>query len=125
MVHDFVRALSEMDVIIHDHDFVLEAQTFVADGKGSYNATDGNHDDVIMGTLIGYQGVLDSPKYPIFWNDPVQAPATHDEFDAVAFSDKRNKAEDQLERAIGKHDEPVKVVRTITLTPANFKSGPF
>jgi hypothetical protein len=76
MVNDFFHAIAEHKVILHDPDFLHEARTFVADGKGSYSATSGNHDDVIMGTLIGWQGVLDSFQYPILWEDDRITPPT-------------------------------------------------
>lgn len=120
MVNDFAYALAEGAVLLHDPDFVIEAQTFVADGRGSYGATAGNHDDVIMGSLVGYQGVLDSAKYPIYWDDDVIQPPTHDDIDAIIYADKRDKNEDILDLPIGRHEETVKSVKTVTFTPANF-----
>ena len=84
MVLDFALALAEGQLVLHDREFVFEAQTFVADGKGSYSATSGNHDDIIMGTLIGWQGVLDSPQYPVVFVDPESHVLTWDEFDALS-----------------------------------------
>ena len=121
MVNDFHRALIEGTVLLHDKDFLIEAQTFVADGKGSYGATEGNHDDVIMGSLIAYQGILDSPTYPILWVDPTLTPATHAEVDALIFQDHSQKNVDILEIPLGDRVEPVKVIKTITLAPENFK----
>lgn len=87
MVLDFQRALGERAVTIHDPKFVSEATTFISDGKGSYGASSQNHDDVITGTLIGWQGVLDSPEYPIVWVDPKTPVVTHDMFDEVGYVD--------------------------------------
>lgn len=102
MVNDFIYALAEGDVILHDPDFILEAQTFIADGKGGYGATAGNHDDTIMGTLIGWQGVLDSPKYPILWRDETIQPVTHDEVDTLFFDSDEPSAADLLDQPIGR-----------------------
>jgi hypothetical protein len=119
MVNDFHRAITEQAILLHDPDFLIEAQTFVADGKGSYGATEGNHDDVIMGSLVAYQGVMDSTKYPIRWTDDQLSPPTHDEVDALIYADHSLKAEDILEQPLGKREEPIKIKKTITMTPAN------
>ena len=105
MVLDFAYALNERQLILHDPEFLLEAQTFVADGKGSYAATSGNHDDVIMGTLIGWQGVMDTPDYPTVWVDPEIQVVTHDVFDDLAFGEVE--VESILERPIGQKDTRV------------------
>lgn len=119
MVNDFIFALTEATVLIHDPDFIQEAQTFVADGRGSYAATSNNHDDVIMGTLIAYQGVLDTPLYRNFWEDTTVLPPTHDEMDAIWFDNHTNTAADQLDEPLGERPEPEKVIKSITFTPAN------
>lgn len=120
MVGDFLFALNELNVRIHDPDFLVEAQTFVADGKGSYSATQNNHDDVVMGTLVAWQGVLDAPKYPILWHDSVLQPPTHDDVDAIIFATPEGENADTLDRPLGQ-PAPEKVVKTITFTPANVK----
>lgn len=120
MVNDFYYALAEHKVLLHDPDFRVEAQTFVADGKGSYAATAGRHDDVVMGTLIAYQGVLDSPKYPITWVDDRILPPTHDEMDAIWYGDdSKTTNADLLEVPLGGREER-KPTKTILFTPANF-----
>jgi hypothetical protein len=106
MVNDFYHALAEGKVLLHDPDLRIEAQTFVADGKGSYGATSGRHDDVIMGTLITWQGVLDSPKYPILWVDDKVLPPTHEEIDALIFADHKMRAIDALEQPLGQEPQP-------------------
>jgi hypothetical protein len=121
MVNDFVFALTELAVLIHDPDFIQEARTFVADGKGSYSATSNNHDDVIMGTLVAYQGCLDSHKYVNLWEDTDVLPPTHDDMDAIWFDFHEETASDQLEKPLGQHVEPEKTVKTISFTEANLK----
>jgi hypothetical protein len=80
MVHDFLYALKEREVFLHDKWFVYEAQTFVADGGGGFAATSQNHDDVIMGTLVAWQGVLDHGRFPIVWSDNKLGPVPVGEF---------------------------------------------
>jgi hypothetical protein len=121
MVNDFVFALTELALLLHDPDFVQEARTFVADGKGSYSATSNNHDDVIMGTLVAYQGCLDSHKYVNLWEDSNILPPTHDEMDAIWFNFHEETADDILERPLGQRAEPVKVIKTVAFTEANTK----
>jgi hypothetical protein len=118
MVTDFVYALSERMVLIHDPDFMLEAQTFVANGKGGYQATSNNHDDVIMGTLVTWQGVLDSPTYPILWVDDKNLPPTHDEIDALIFADHTVHNVDVLEQPLGQPRKEEKR-RTVVLAAEN------
>jgi hypothetical protein len=120
MVNDFYHALSEGKVLLHDPEFLIEAQTFVADGRGSYAATNGRHDDVIMGTLIAYQGVLDSPKYPVLWTDDRVLPPTHEEIDALIFDDVEPQAIDALEMPLGQR-EPVKYNKTFVFTESNVR----
>src|SRR5690606_5803318 len=98
----------------------VEAQTFIADGKGSYAATKSHHDDVIMGTLIAWQLVLDSPKYPILWVDDKVLPPTHEEIDALIFKDNSVTAADLLDRPLGQ-PEPVKMRKTFVFTESNVK----
>jgi hypothetical protein len=121
MVNDFFYALNEEDVILHDPEFILEAQTFVADGKGSYGATQNNHDDVIMGTLVAWQGVLDSHKYEVQWHDTTILPPTHDDVDALIYRDNSRKNIDWLETPIGQPLIEHAGTKSITFTPANFK----
>lgn len=117
MVNDFVLALGERDVVLHDQDFVVEAQTFVADGKGSYAATSNNHDDVVIGTLIGWQGVMDSPKYPIQYRDSKVKPLTHDDVDAILFRKKGSGS--PFDRPIGRDVQPERK-KSIYFVKGNF-----
>ena len=80
MVLDMIHALRNGAVQIHDPIFRQEASVFVADGKGSYAATDGKHDDFIMSTLVGWQGVLDVGRFPPIFHMPDNHPVTFDEF---------------------------------------------
>lgn len=119
MVLDFQQAVADGDVIIHDPEFLLEAQTFIADGKGSYGATPGNHDDAIMGTLVTWQGVLDSHSYPIIWRDKKQRPLTHDELDEVFFP--KGEVDDPLNLPLGQ-EKPEKASKSFILMPGNFRA---
>jgi len=123
MVLDFQYALAEKLVILHDPLFVVEAQTFIADGRGSYSATSNNHDDAIMGTLVAYQGVLDSYKYEIIWRDEVRLPPTHDEVDALIFNTRKTNNEDRLELPLGKEVKDESSRKSIVLFDQNFVKG--
>lgn len=119
MVLDFQKALAAGDVVLHDPGFKVEAQTFIADGKGSYGATDGNHDDIVMGTLLAWQGVLDSPSYPIVWRDDKIRPLTHEELDEQIFFAEPELGQDPLNQPIG---QPYlkKPKKSFVLMPGNF-----
>lgn len=119
MVNDFVLALTEGMVVIHDPDFLHEAQMFVADGKGSYAATEGRHDDVIMGTLVAWQGVLDSPHYGLTWFDDTIPPVTHDDIDALVFAPEEIWS--VYEQPLGSSPDDSAPKRSIFLTAGNFK----
>jgi hypothetical protein len=69
MVNDFVKAIRDGSVLLHDAKFLVEAQTFIADGKGGYSAAEGNHDDHVMGACIGLQGCLDAGRFPVVYFD--------------------------------------------------------
>ena len=120
MVNDFIYALAEQDILIHDPDFLTESQTFVADGKGSYGATSGNHDDVIMGCLIGWQGLLDSYRYEIIWQDPVLQAPTHDDMDKIWYGDSGTSNADILDRPLGQRGAE-KAKKTVIFQPGNFR----
>lgn len=69
MINDFIRALRDDVISVHDDRLLEEAQTFVADGKGGYGATSGNHDDHVISHLICEQLAIEVGKYPVVWND--------------------------------------------------------
>lgn len=67
MVNDFVRACRDAVILVHDSRFLAEASVFVSDGKGSYAASEGNHDDHVMSQLIAWQLCMDVGSYPIVY----------------------------------------------------------
>lgn len=70
MVNDFVKGLREGVLVLHDGRFLAESTTFISDGKGSYGASAGNHDDHVMSQLIAWQLCLDVGSYPtVFFDD--------------------------------------------------------
>ncbi len=69
MVNDFVKALRDGIVLVHDSRFLAEASVFVSDGKGGYAASEGNHDDHVISHLIGWQLCQDVGSYPIVYQD--------------------------------------------------------
>lgn len=76
MVHDFLKALREAAVDVPDRRWVMQANTFVADGKGGYAASENNHDDLMIAVIGGWQGVLDVGRYPVVWADATPQPPT-------------------------------------------------
>jgi len=122
MVLDMQSAIADGDIILHDPEFCLEAQTFIADGRGSYAATSGNHDDVIMGTLIAWQGVLDSAQYPVTWRDKKIRPLSHEELDSVFFPP--GEPDDPLNNPIGQVKRE-KAEKSFVLLPGNLRRSPF
>jgi hypothetical protein len=119
MITDFVAALRAQQVVMSDQDFVDEAQTFVMDGKGGYGATAGKHDDFIMGTLIGWQAVLEVGKYVLVWKDTKQRPVTFGE--VFGLRDHKGPKVGRLDIPLGR--EPVTSgVRTgFIMSEANWK----
>jgi hypothetical protein len=85
MIHDFTRALRDGHLVLHNERFREQMRTFVRDGKGSYNATHGNHDDVIIATLGAYQAILDVGEYPTIFYDAESHVATWRDVMAVPF----------------------------------------
>ena len=79
MIHDFTKSLRDAEVTMHNERFREQMKTFVRDGKGSYNATEGNHDDALIATLGAWQVLMDAGEYPSFWYD--------DEFHVVTWGD--------------------------------------
>ena len=69
MVNDFVKAVRDAVVAVHDSRFLVEASVFVSDGKGGYAASEGNHDDLVMSHLIGWQLCMDVGSYPIVYEE--------------------------------------------------------
>ncbi len=76
MVIDFTAALKDEVIRLHDKRLYVEASTFIANGKGGYEAASGNHDDHVIAHLMGWQGCLDVGMYPIVWEDPEPGPTT-------------------------------------------------
>ena len=76
MVQDLAKAFQVEDVQLRDKRFLVEASTFVADGRGGYASKAPNHDDMVMAEMITHQGYLDSPRFPVTWMDPELGPIT-------------------------------------------------
>jgi hypothetical protein len=101
MVHDFMKALRDnLDeegnlkpnaVLVLDPDWKIEAQSFVADGKGSYSAVAPNHDDLMISVIGGWQGVLEVGQYPIVWHDDRPGPPTWADVLAVTVPQRHKK----------------------------------
>lgn len=79
MVHDFLRALRENQVLLYDPRWAAQAATYIADGRGGFEASAQNRDDLMTAVLGGWQGVLEVGQYPTVWyDDRVQPPTWAD-----------------------------------------------
>jgi len=76
MVNDMNLAFANDHIEMHDQRFLAETTTFIANGKGGFEAADPNHDDLVMSEMIAQQGVLDVGEYPITWIDDEPGPMT-------------------------------------------------
>lgn len=78
MVYDFLHALrDEADpVLLHDSRWVAQASTYIADGRGGFEAAAQNRDDLMTAVLGGWQGVLEVGQYPTVWVDDTEQPPT-------------------------------------------------
>ena len=121
MIHDFTKALRDEELTLHNERFREQMRTFVRDGKGSYNATDGNHDDVIIATLGAYQALLDVGEYPTVWYDDESHVATWGDVMRAGYENLRDSDTHPLERPIGGGDGMRRkgYVRSIQLSPEN------
>ncbi len=79
MVADFNKAVADDALLLHDRRFLEESYTFLADGKGGFNANPPNHDDLVDAHLIAWQLALAVGEYPVVWVDPTPGPLTFDE----------------------------------------------
>lgn len=76
MVQDMAMYLNDEQIILQDPRFLVEASTFINDGKGQFNAKAPNHDDLLMGTMMALQGSIDVGEYPVVWVDDTLGPLT-------------------------------------------------
>lgn len=75
-VNELIRETSNRTVVIHDSRFLVEANTFIHDGRGGMAAASGQHDDKVMSTIIAIQGVLGVGAYPVVWYSEDIQPVT-------------------------------------------------
>lgn len=122
MITDFIAALRKQEPMLYDEAFLEESHTFVMDGKGSYAATPGKHDDNIMATLIAWQGVMEVGKYPHVWKDLRAKPLTFAEF--FSLSEPKNKKGHPLDRPLGRDNVNYEPRRGFMLTEANKRKRP-
>ena len=106
MIQTMVKAIRDDSILVHDSRFLVEAMTFVADGKGGYAASDGNHDDHVMSHLIGLQGVEEVGEYPIVWIDDSIRPTTMAEMLGL------HGPQPSRRRGMGQHKSPIRERRS-------------
>jgi len=116
MVTDLADYLSDMGLVVHDERLLIEARTFLSNGKGGYGATDPNHDDLIMAHAVALQLALDvaSQTPPIFY-DTEPGPPTFGEVLAFPTDDRPHGV--ALSAPIGQRGK-VERRRSWTFTPA-------
>lgn len=118
LITDMLAAFREQRPLIYDYAFMEEANTFVLDGRGGYNATSGNHDDFIMATMIGWQGVLEVGKYPIVWRDFKDKPLTFNDIFGIDNGGKRQNWQD-----VPVNSKPARAIRkSFIMHPKNIKN---
>lgn len=76
LVADMAENLGDAVVRIHDERFLHEAKTYLTNGKGGYEASSGNHDDLVMAVGISIQLALDVGQSPPIFYDPEPGPPT-------------------------------------------------
>ena len=76
MIHDWIKALEEDRIILHDVLISVEAQTYVVDKRGRYGAMSPNHDDLLSADFLVQQGIEDVPQFPPIFSDPRPGPMT-------------------------------------------------
>jgi len=117
MIHDFAKALRDDDITMHNERFRDQMRTFVRDGKGSYNATEGKHDDALIATFGAWQALMDAPDYPTLWFDDEFHVVTWGDVVAMDFSKPQV---NPLEAPIGGSGKSAYAVRpSIQLTPTD------
>lgn len=125
MVIEFAKAIRDGAVILHDARLLQECRVFLSDGTGSYAASPGSHDDLIMAALIGYQACLDVGKYPQVWKDHVKRPITIGEVLDITMPKAVQKGASPLYRPIGQsYDESWESKRSWEMLPQNVLSTP-
>jgi hypothetical protein len=110
IVHEFIKALRNGHIALHDQRLLEEAQTFISDGKGGFAASGSNYDDHVMGHLIGWKGVLEVGQYPIVWEDHGPRPIT---FGDLMDLDERDEGAHPMSVPIG-GSAPKKGVKSFT-----------
>ena len=87
MIHDWIKALEEDRIILHDQMIAVEASTFIVDKRGRFLAKEPNHDDLLMADFLVQQGIEDSPQFPVQWQDPNPGPPTFGDLFGIAHRD--------------------------------------
>lgn len=109
MVQDMVKGVVHGDVILHDRRWLQEASTFVSNGRGGYEASASNTDDLMMAELIVHQVSQSMERFPFSWVDPVAQPLTFgDVFNRMSYADSEPTDDELLNRPIGQpHQDPM------------------
>jgi hypothetical protein len=113
MVFDFIKAIKDQTILLHDGRFLEEASTFIRTAKGGFAASGSNFDDHVIGHLGAWQGVLEVGEYPIVWRDEgVTKPVTWG--DLMAWDDEVHQV-DVLAQPINQEQEKGERVFSYTI----------
>lgn len=87
MIFEFIKALRDDTIILHDYRFLQQAATFIKT-KSGYEASPGNKDDLVLAMLGGYQGVMEVGQFPVVWRQPKEwKPITFGEIVDLGFEE--------------------------------------
>lgn len=102
MIFEFIKALRDDTIILHDERFLAQAGTFIKSKRG-YEASEGNKDDMVIAMLGGYQGVLEVGQFPIVWKEPQEwKPVTFKDIIDLGFADEDERPLSLLDLGINK-----------------------
>ena len=102
LIRELAQAIRDENIGLADERFCEEAQTFVSDGRGSYSASAGAHDDHVMSLGICWQGALEVGHYPLVWTDNTVTPITLGELADIQLRRRLSQLASPLDSAIGR-----------------------
>jgi hypothetical protein len=87
---------------MHDERFLTQAATFIKSKRG-YEASESNHDDMVIAFLGGYQGILEVGQFPIVWQEPKEwKPITFGDLVELGFADEEERPANLLDMGINR-----------------------
>jgi hypothetical protein len=115
LVHEYVNAIVTGTIELHDTHLLQEATTFLANGRGGFEAKPPNHDDLVMADMICQRGIADVGRFPTIFYDPVPGPATFGELFGTMDTTEGDKSGVALGSPIGGSRRKDDVVRSFQM----------